>query len=193
MPKTATLRWVAEDQTSNSVTLALPQTPPGHTGFLDYEFVLLPRGRANVVVLTQNGSGEEEVSKAVAAKDDLGRDGGPNYRVAVKNAAGTDLQDVDVRFGQYTVNAGTSLNDSGQDYSIATGLPYPITQSALVSWTTKDGHAYTNIVSLTNLLPKDFNDKCFWFIVRQQGEVAVQIVAWSELRAGKHPQLCRGF
>jgi hypothetical protein len=193
MPRTATLRWVTEDRTPYSATLTVPPAPPGHADFLDYEFVLLPRGRANVAVLAQSGSTEGEAEQAVAVQNDLGRDGGPSYRVAVKNAALTDLHDVDVRFGQYAVNAGTSFSGSGQNYSIATGLPYPVTTSALVRWTTKDGHAYTNIVSLTNLLPSDLNDKCFWFILREQGDVTAQVVGWSDLRAGKHPELCRGF
>ncbi len=173
--------------------MSLPPPPPGRARFLDYEFVLLPGGRANVDVIAWSDSTDSATEKALAVKNDLGRDGGPNYRVAVKNTTGMDVDHLDARFGPYAVNPGTHLSASGQNYSIATGLPYPITDSVSVRWVTKDGHLYTKVAALPHLSPSDFNDKCLWFILRDQGDVAVQVVGWSDLRAGKHPELCRGF
>jgi hypothetical protein len=198
MPSKATLRWVTDNATSCSATLNIPAPSPARADFLNYEFVLLPAGRAKVAVVSEKDSSDMDAmgraaERAVAIQNDLGRDGGPNYRVAVKNTTGMDVEDVDVRFGPYTVNAGTQLSATGQNYSIATGLPYPVTSSASLRWITKDGQVHTNACTLRDLLPPDLNGKCLWFLLRDHGDATVQIVAWSDLRAGKHPDLCHGF
>lgn len=198
MPSKATLRWVTESATSYSATVNIPSPSPARSDLLDYEFVLLPAGRANVAVISEKDASDMDsigraAERAVAIQNDLGRDGGPNYRVAVKNATGMDVEGVDLRFGPYTVNAGTHLSATGQNYSIATGLPYPVTTSASLRWITKDGQAHTNACTLRGVLPPDLNGECLWFLLRERGDATVQVVAWSDLRAGKHPDLCHGF
>lgn len=193
MPASVTLRWVTEDQSRYSATLAIPLPPKARARFLDYEFVILPGGRANVAVVAWSNSTDAEVKRQVAVTDDLGRDGGPNYRVAIKNTTGANVHGVDVRFGPYAINAGADLSDTGQNFSIATGLPYPVTSLVSLRWVTSDGHPLAKVVDVANVLPSDLNDKCFWFILEEQGNVEVQIVGWNDLRAGKHPDLCHGF
>ncbi len=193
MPATATLRWKTEDKIEHSATIDVPAQPRESARFLDYVFVILPKGRAKAAVLAWNETGSQaETERKVSLRDDLGRDGGPNYRVGVKNTTGVNVSDVDVRFGPYAVNAGIHLSGSGQDYTIAWGLPYPVTKSASVRWVTADGREWTRDVDLSDLLPSALDDKCFWFVLTREGDVTVRVVNWNDLRAGKHPDLCRG-
>lgn len=194
MPTNATLRWVTEDQNRYAAALTLPKPSVSRAEFLDYDFVILPDGRAKVIVLPWSGEPTDtKVEHDIVLETKLCCDGGPNYRVAVKNTTGFNVDNLDVRFGPYAVNAGTHLSGTGQNYSIATGLPYPIAKSASLRWTTGDGHSWNKVVDLKNSLPSDPDGKCFWFILREQGNAEAQIVEWSALRAGKYPDLCRGF
>lgn len=191
MPPKATIHWITEDQKSYSATLNLPKL--SKTGeFLDYEFAILPNGLAKVGVFTWTDIIDADIERTIAAKNELGCDGGPNYRVAVKNMTGLVARDVDVRFGSYSVNAGLQLDNIGQNFSIASGLPYPVTKSASLRWRSDD-RAWTNTVDLESLLPSNLNDKCFWFILEKEGNIQTQIVDWNDLRAGKHPELSKGF
>jgi hypothetical protein len=192
MPPKATIYWITQDQTSHSATLNLPKLPKVGE-FLDYEFVILPCGRAKVLVFTWTDRVDSDIERKIADINELACDGGPNYRIAVKNITGLVVRDVDVRFGTYTVNAGLLLSNTGQNYSIASGLPYPVTQSASLYWKTSDGHNWMKTINLDSILPSNLNDKCFWFILQKGGEVRMQIVDWDDLRAGKHPELSKGF
>ncbi len=194
MPTNVTVRWVTDNQSRYSATLALPKPPSSRAEFLDYDFVILPGGRANVMVLAWSGEPTDaKVEHDITLENKMCCAGGPNYRVAVKNMTGGNVDNLDVRFGSYAVNAGTHVDGSGQNYSIATGLPYPVTNSVSLHWVTKDGHPCAKVVDVSNILPPDLNDKCFWFILKENGEVEAQIVGWNELRAGKYPNLCHGF
>jgi hypothetical protein len=188
MPANAEIRWVTEDNTRYSAKLVLPPASARRADFLDYTFVILPNGRADVAVVAWS-----DESDRVADSDSLSRDGGPNYRGALKNTTGGNVQGVDVRFGPYAVNAGTTLNAAGQNYSIATGLPYPVTRLVSLRWVTSGDQSWAKVVDIGDVLPSDLNGKCFWFILGERGSVRVQIVEWNNLRAGKHPELCRGF
>jgi len=194
MPTNVMLRWVTENQSLHSATLALPKPSVSRPEFLDYDFVILPDGRANVIVLAGSGEPtENKVEHDIVLENKLCCDGGPNYRVAVKNITGSDVNGLAVRFGNYEVNAGTHVDGTGQNYSIATGLPYPVTKSVSLHWMTSDRHSWDKVVDLTNILPSDLNDKCFWFVLKEQGSAEVKIVGWNDLRAGKYPDLCHGF
>jgi len=193
MPAEATLRWETESQTQYIAAVTIPSPPNGQARSLKYMFVLLPEGRANVAVAARNSSTDDNVTRSLAVYYALGRDGGPNYRVAVKNTTGMKVHGLDVRFGPYAVNAGTHLRNRGQTHSIATGLPYPVTKSASLRWITKDDKEWAKVVDIEDVLPPDLNDKCLWFILKREGDVEVQIVTWDDLRAGKHPELCHGF
>jgi hypothetical protein len=193
MPASAKLRWKAENKMEYSATVDIRSPSHERARLLEYEVVILPEGRSNAAVRGWVEPTGVDAARRVTLRDELGRDGGPNYRVAVKNTAGVDVSDLDVRFGPYAVNAGTHLSGSGHDYSIATGLPYPITNSASVRWFTKDGHAWKRVVDLPRVPASDLNDSCFWFVLSREGDVAVRIVNWNALRAGKHLELCRGF
>jgi hypothetical protein len=194
MPTNVTLRWVTEDQSQYSAALTLPKPPAARSEFLDYDFVILPNGRANVIVLASSGDATDaQVEQQIKLENKLCCDGGPNYRVAVKDTSRFIVDGLDVRFGTYAVNAGTHLSNTGQNYSIATGLPYPVTKSVSLHWMTSDGHSWDKVIDLTNVLPSELNDKCFWFILKEQGNVEVKIVGWNDLRAGKYPDLCHGF
>jgi hypothetical protein len=194
MPTNVTLRWITENQSQYSATLTLPKPSVTRPEFLDYDFVILPDGRANVIVIAWSGEPTDtKVENDIALQNKLCCNGGPNYRVAVKNVTGNKVDGLDIRFGPYAVNAGTYVDGSGQNYSIATGLPYPVTKSASLHWVTSGGHSWDKMVDLVNILPADLNDKCFWFILKENGNAEVQIVGWSDLRAGKYPDLCHGF
>jgi hypothetical protein len=147
-----------------------------------------------VIVLAQSGDATDaQVEQQIKLENKLCCDGGPNYRVAIKDMTSFTVDGLDVRFGTYTANAGTHLSGTGQNYSIATGLPYPVTKSASLHWMTSDGHSWDKVIDLTNVLPSELNDKCFWFLLKEQGNVEVKIVGWNDLRAGKYPELCHGF
>jgi hypothetical protein len=192
MPPTATLRWVTEDGRSHSATVNIPRPRSTWVDFLQYSFVLLPDGRANAAVFGWSGRiTDGEVDKQVAAENDLGRDGGPEYKVAMKNATSHAIQSTDARFGPYVVTRG-HFSATDQDHFIKHALPYPVTKLAEVRCTLDNGQKYAKIVDLSDL-PSDLNGKCIWFILKPQGDVAARVVSWSDLRAGKHPDLCRGF
>jgi hypothetical protein len=194
MPTNITLQWVTENHSNYTATLSLPKPSVRHAEFLDYHFVILPNGHANVIVIAWSGEPTQtKVEHDIVLENKLCCDGSPNYRAAAKNSTGGTIDNLDIRFGSYMVNAGTHIDGTGQNYSIATGLPYPITKSASLHWTTSDGHSWNKIVDLTNVLPSSLDDKCFWFILKEQGNAEVKIVDWNDLRAGKYPDLCHGF
>ncbi|GAB5517660.1 MAG: hypothetical protein Rhob2KO_53850 [Rhodopirellula baltica] len=189
MPSTVTLRWVTEDNAHHAATVNIPALSSDQPTSVRYSFALFPEGRANVAVTDNSMS----VDQCIDIENELGCDGGPNYRVAVKNVTGLDAKKVAVRFGSHLVNAGTHVNSTGQNYSIARGLPYPLTESADIYWTTSDGREWSDEVNLIDLYSTELSDHCLWFILGTNGDVTFQIVLWDDLRAGHHPNLCRGF
>jgi len=194
MPTNAVLQWTTDNQSNYTAKLLLEKPSVDHPEFLDYYIVMLPNGRANALVNAWSGEPTDaKVNQDIVLEDKLCCDGGPNYRVAVKNLTGGVIDNLNIQFGSNTVNAGTHVDGTGQNYSIATGLPYPATKSTSLHWKTNDGNSWDKIVDLTTNLPSDLNDKCFWFIIGKQENVEVKVVDWKDLRAGKYPDLCHGF
>ena len=78
MPANATLRWVTQDQSRYSITLGLPKSSVSHAEFLDYEFVILPSGRASLILLAWSGEPTEtKVEHDIVLENKLCCDGGP--------------------------------------------------------------------------------------------------------------------
>lgn len=207
MPPKATLSWTTESN-AYSIPLTLPVVTNRHPDFIEYYFVILPNGRAKVAATAWSSStyagperefrqfpiaSQTDVELGIKIENDLCRDGGPDYRVGVKNKTGVKIEDVGVKFGSYTVNGGSMLNNTDEDSNIAVGLPYPVTDSASLHWVTQDGHSWDKVLDMAKILPLNLDRKCFFFVLKENGNAEVQIVDWNDLRAGKHPDLRSGW
>jgi hypothetical protein len=118
-------------------------------------------------------------------------DNGPTYCVGVKNLTKGRLSGVAVRFDRYQVNAGSYVDAPGRGNSFvfSFGLPYPITDTATVQWTTDDGAVHRDEVPLRPTLPKDLDGTCVCFLLGNSPPVEVRAVPFEDLRDGKYPEL----
>lgn len=107
--------------------------------------------------------------------------GQPVYSVGVKNNTLVNLANTSIRFGKYypyperiaPLKAPHEWNKTGWDFE--DGNPFPVTDSAVVSWTTPDGLVHQQNIKMKGQLPKDLNGHTLCFIIEPDQTVKFQV------------------
>ena len=149
-------------------------------------FVLFADGKAEAVSAKR---GEHAKALRVACR------GGPLYWVAVKNGNKARLPEVSVHFGDHEVFSGFvdgKWSGGWGGWSTRYGLPFEVTEEALVKWKTGDGNRHQQLVPIPPL-PDDLDGYCIFFWIQEKEPIAVQVVKHQDLLDGKHPDLRPGI
>jgi hypothetical protein len=102
--------------------------------------------------------------------------------VGTKNATNGELTELYVSFGAYRVNGTSQLESGGINagWAFAHGLPYAVTDTAVVTWTSADRMKHSKEVNLKQHLPEDLNGVCISFIIGEGDAVDVKMLPWAE-------------
>ncbi|MCA9040120.1 MAG: hypothetical protein KDA65_07235 [Planctomycetaceae bacterium] len=135
----------------------------------------LPNDQVVVKELTLNEWEDVNFTTKVLAQ------GQPAYSVAMQNNTGEELNKSSVRFGEYYVfpesiipdPAATRMNMNG--WGIGHGYPHPITNTAVVRWTTPDGKTHEQEVEMKEKLPEDLDYQTLCFSIESDNTVTFQV------------------
>ena len=188
-PAQAKVRWTTESGDRHEQTVKFKSLKGAALGKVDYVFVIRYDGTAEAAPFTH-----AEKMRNLDAQ--LACGGGPAYMVGVKNLTSRKLDDVEVRFGEFQVNAGSRVvmgPEYNDGWSITYGLPYPVTDAAQIQWKTADGAPHTAEVALRPGIPDDLNGVCICFLLGDAPSASMRAVPFDELRAGKYPELHPGW
>ncbi len=183
-PTEATVHWKTKSGVEHTQTVSLESLRGKELDDATYVFILRYDGTVRAAPFT--------LADRLAFRDAvLACDDGPNYCVGVKNLTSGLLSDVAVRFDRYQVNGGSYVDapGKGNSFVFSFGLPYPITDTATVHWTTADGVAHKEEVQLRPILPKDPDGTCICFLLGNGPPVRIRAVPFEDLRAGKYAEL----
>lgn len=187
-PSEATIRWTTESGERHVKTLKLKSLKGADLDKVDYVFVIRYDGSADAAPFTH----DEKVAGLDAQFACAGR---PAYMVGIKNLTDAKLTDVVVRFGDFQVNGGGHVEGPkyNDGWSFFGGLPYPVTDSAHIHWKTAGGIDHSCEVALMPELPADLNGVCICFLLGNAQNASMRAVPFEELRAGRYPDLHRGW
>jgi hypothetical protein len=181
LPGEVTVRWTTEDGKKYEKTLATPPAPEDRSKDVTILVMLFPEGEAQIDLLDEKA---ERAKSILECKECLmGWNGGPKYFIAEKNASGHELMDLKVLFGNFIVGGAHyfAAKDLTENWHFtAPGIPYPITDKALVKWKDPEGKAHIQEVNLKNQLPKKMDGIVIVFIIHKDDTVTVQTMTEPE-------------
>ena len=179
-PTEATVHWTTKDGTRHTQAVALKSLRGKELHGVTYYFVLRYDGVVEAAPWTYREGAVKQ-----------GSSGKPMYCTGIKNLTKGRLADVAVRFGRYQVDDRkyVDVRGVGNDFVFTFALPYPITETAVVQWTTVDGIVHKDETQLRRLVPEDSSGICICFLLGENPPVQVRAVPFDDLRAGKYPEL----
>ncbi|QDU82490.1 hypothetical protein Pla110_42480 [Polystyrenella longa] len=112
----------------------------------------------------------------------------PTYSVGVKNNTKQDITDLTLRFGKYYIFQETIAPLRAPNQSNPTGwkgkhyFPFPVTDTAVLSWTTAESKVHEKTIKMNETLPKDLNGQTLGFIINPDNSVKFQVKPSSEFQ-----------
>ena len=188
IPSTATITWEMRDwrkfplldvpdppgRIKHQATAEVPRPPQG-ARVVYYVFVVLPDKSLKIAVLTDDELYEE------LKDNELARNGGPRYCLGIRAEAGVSITNTRAFFGRYMAGGDHTPreeNDPGLGWMFSHGLPYPLTETVRVEWTTPDGVEHVKEVPLLTELPENVDDQCICIIIGQDEQIVVTTRPW---------------
>jgi len=161
IPRSATVEW--NDQTGKqcSVEIAIPSSSKVKV----FVFALLPDDKVVLGTIMD----DDTINQRTKKRRKLTSNGGPSYRVCIENPEERLVKNVVLRFGEMAVIAtGDFYSRLGKNYTdfrwlSVSGVPYPITETATLTWADKDGVNHRQVLPLRKAVSADLNGKWLLF------------------------------